>query len=96
MVSALVILLLLITDLALIPAALPSWQYEFIIIGALCCAWSVFLFIFVPDSPYHTHWFTRAERLIIVSRKRDDQNLTDNRECVDLVPLPYLTGVFAY
>ncbi|KAJ7849435.1 MFS general substrate transporter [Mycena leptocephala] len=59
--------------------SLPSWKYEFLIIGALCCAWAVFMFIFIPDSPYQTHWFTRAERLIIVSRKRDDQNGPDNR-----------------
>ncbi|KAJ7918787.1 MFS general substrate transporter [Mycena leptocephala] len=52
---------------------LPSWKYEFLIIGALCCAWAVFMFIFIPDSPYQTHWFTRAERLVIVSRKRGDQ-----------------------
>ncbi|KAJ7230726.1 MFS general substrate transporter, partial [Mycena pura] len=58
---------------------LPSWKYEFIIIGALCCAWAIFMFFVIPDSPYQTHWFTRAERLIIVSRKRDDQNGPDNR-----------------
>ncbi|KAJ6485862.1 MFS general substrate transporter [Mycena sanguinolenta] len=60
-------------------AGLPSWKYEFLIIGALCCGWAIFMFIFIPDSPYQTHWFTRAERLIIVSRKRDDQNGPDNR-----------------
>ncbi|KAJ7743088.1 MFS general substrate transporter [Mycena metata] len=58
---------------------LPSWKYEFLIVGALCCAWAIFMFIFIPDSPYQTHWFTRAERLIIVSRKRNDQNGPDNR-----------------
>ncbi|KAF7370876.1 MFS general substrate transporter [Mycena sanguinolenta] len=58
---------------------LPSWKYEFLIIGALCCGWAIFMLIFIPDSPYQTRWFTRAERLIIVSRKRDDQNGTDNR-----------------
>ncbi|KAJ7493418.1 MFS general substrate transporter [Mycena galericulata] len=58
---------------------LPSWKYEFLIIGALCCAWAIFMFIFIPDSPYQSHWFTRGERLVIVSRKRDDQNGTDNR-----------------
>ncbi|KAJ6480896.1 MFS general substrate transporter, partial [Mycena sanguinolenta] len=60
-------------------AGLASWKYEFLIIGALCCGWAIFMFIFIPDSPYQTHWFTRAERLIIVSRKRDDQNGPDNR-----------------
>ncbi|KAJ7035632.1 MFS general substrate transporter [Mycena alexandri] len=58
---------------------LPYWKYEFLIVGALCCAWAIFMFIFIPDSPYQTHWFTRAERLIIVSRKRNDQNGPDNR-----------------
>ncbi|EJD50788.1 MFS general substrate transporter [Auricularia subglabra TFB-10046 SS5] len=63
-----------------INGALTSWKYEFLIIGALCCAWSIFLFIFIPDSPYFTHWFTRRERLIIVSRKRHDQHSVDKRE----------------
>ncbi|KAF9268407.1 MFS general substrate transporter [Marasmius fiardii PR-910] len=62
-----------------IEGALPSWKYEFLIIGALCSAWAIFLFIFVPDSPYRTHWFTREERLIIVSRKRNDQNIGGSR-----------------
>ena len=63
----------------LLEGALPSWKYEFLIIGALCSAWAIFLAIFVPDSPYRTHWFTRRERLMIVSRKKNDQNLTDSR-----------------
>ncbi|KAJ7600577.1 MFS general substrate transporter [Mycena floridula] len=63
-----------------ITASIPSWKYEFLIIGALCSLWAVIIFIFIPDSPYQTHWFTRKERLIIVSRKRDDMNVTDNRE----------------
>ncbi|KAK0193417.1 MFS general substrate transporter [Armillaria mellea] len=45
--------------------SLPSWKFEFIIIGAACSLWAIVLWIF---------------RLMIVSRKRDDQNLTDNRE----------------
>ncbi|KAK1234924.1 hypothetical protein PQX77_001865 [Marasmius sp. AFHP31] len=63
-----------------IKGSLPSWKYEFLIIGALCSAWAIFLFIFVPDSPARTHWFTRQERLIIVSRKRKDQNLGGSRQ----------------
>lgn len=63
-----------------INAALQSWQYEFLIIGALCTFWSIILWIFVPDSPYMTHWFKRHERLMIVSRKRDDQHSPDRRQ----------------
>jgi len=51
-----------------------------LIVGAICSAWAVVLFILVPDSPYSTHWFTRTERLIIVSRKRDDQSGPDRRQ----------------
>jgi len=63
-----------------IKSSIASWKFEFIIIGALCSLWAIVIFIFVPDSPYHTHWFTRQERLIIVSRKREDQNVTDSRQ----------------
>ena len=62
-----------------INGALPSWKYEFLIIGALCCAWAVFMFIFIPDSPFQTHWFSRTEKLIIVSRKRDDHHGVEKR-----------------
>ncbi|EPQ52012.1 MFS general substrate transporter [Gloeophyllum trabeum ATCC 11539] len=63
-----------------IKGALSSWKYEFLIIGALCSGWSIILFIFVPDSPYTTHWFTRPERLIIVSRKRNDHHGPEHRQ----------------
>lgn len=63
-----------------IKAALAPWKYEFLIVGAICSTWAVVLFILVPDSPYNTHWFTRTERLIIVSRKRDDQSGPDRRQ----------------
>ncbi|KAE9406312.1 MFS general substrate transporter [Gymnopus androsaceus JB14] len=63
-----------------IRGSLPSWKYEFLIIGALCSAWSIFMYIFIPDSPYFSRWFTPEERVIIVSRKRGDHNLTDSRE----------------
>lgn len=34
-----------------IKGSLPSWKFEFLIIGALCCIWGVVMFIFLPDSP---------------------------------------------
>ncbi|TFL04919.1 MFS general substrate transporter [Pterulicium gracile] len=63
-----------------IDGALPSWKYEFLIIGALCSAWAIFLFFFVPESPFETHWFTRTERLMLVSRKRDDHHGVERRQ----------------
>ncbi|KAK0448676.1 MFS general substrate transporter [Armillaria borealis] len=57
-----------------IKGALPSWRYEFFIIGALCSFWALVMFTFVPDSPYYTsYWFKDEERLIVLSRKRHDQ-----------------------
>lgn len=63
-----------------IKAALPSWKYEFLIIGTLCSVWGIVLWIVIPDSPAHTHWFTRRERLVVMSRKRDDQSGSEKRQ----------------
>ena len=60
--------------------ALPSWKYEFIIIGALCTLWAIIMFFFVPDSPHLTKWFTREERLTILSRKRHDHAGKERRQ----------------
>ncbi|TRM57590.1 major facilitator superfamily domain-containing protein [Schizophyllum amplum] len=57
-----------------------SWKYEFIIIGALCCIWAVAMFFFVPDSPHLSKWFTRKERLTILSRKRNDYAGKERRQ----------------
>ncbi|TFK46759.1 MFS general substrate transporter [Heliocybe sulcata] len=59
---------------------LPSWKYEFIVIGALCAGWSIVLFFVVPDSPYTTHWFSRREKLVIASRKRHDYHGPERRQ----------------
>jgi MFS family permease len=32
-----------------IKGALPSWKFEFLIIGALCCVWGVVMFIFLAS-----------------------------------------------
>jgi len=63
-----------------IRGALASWKYEFLIIGALCASWSIVLFIFIPDSPYSTRWFTRQERVIIMSRKQHDYHGPEHRQ----------------
>ncbi|KAI1619399.1 major facilitator superfamily domain-containing protein [Exophiala viscosa] len=33
-----------------IKGSLPSWKYEFLIIGALCSTWGIMVFIFMPDN----------------------------------------------
>ncbi|KAL2802178.1 major facilitator superfamily domain-containing protein [Aspergillus granulosus] len=55
---------------------LHSWKYEFLVIGALCAAWGIIIFIFLPNSPVDARAFTKRERQIIVERMWNNQ--TDN------------------
>lgn len=34
----------------------------------------------IPDSPYTTNRFTREEKIVIMSRKRDDYHAVDKRQ----------------
>ncbi|KAL4895996.1 major facilitator superfamily domain-containing protein [Aspergillus ambiguus] len=62
-----------------IRGALPSWKYEFIVIGALCSAWGIVMFIFLPDSPVTAPGLTKRERRIAVERLRENQTGVENK-----------------
>lgn len=62
-----------------IKGSLPSWQYEFIIIGALCVAWGVIMFIVLPDSPVSAPLLTMDQRKLAVERLRENQTGIENR-----------------
>ncbi|KAI5922492.1 putative MFS allantoate transporter [Camillea tinctor] len=62
-----------------IKGALPSWKYEFIIIGALCSAWGIVMFIFLPDSPVTAKGLSRAEKRLAVQRLRENQTGIENK-----------------
>lgn len=62
-----------------IRGALPSWKYEFIIIGCLCCVWGIALFILLPDSPVSAPMLSPRERRIAVARLRADQTGVENK-----------------
>ncbi|KAF3407313.1 hypothetical protein DPV78_001090 [Talaromyces pinophilus] len=62
-----------------IRGALPSWKYEFLIIGALCSAWGIIMFIFLPDSPVTAKGLTLRERRIAVERLRENQTGIENK-----------------
>ncbi|RAO71712.1 uncharacterized protein BHQ10_007724 [Talaromyces amestolkiae] len=62
-----------------IRGALPSWKYEFLIIGALCSAWGIVMFIFLPDSPVTAKGLTLRERRIAVERLRENQTGIENK-----------------
>ncbi|KAJ6007550.1 Major facilitator superfamily domain general substrate transporter [Penicillium herquei] len=58
---------------------LPSWKYEFIVIGALCATWGIVMFIFLPDSPVTARGLTKRERRIAVDRIRENQTGVENK-----------------
>ncbi|KXT05015.1 hypothetical protein AC578_10337 [Pseudocercospora eumusae] len=62
-----------------IKGSLPSWKYEFIIIGALCCVWGIVMFIFLPDSPVTAKGLSQREKRIAVERMRNDQTGVENK-----------------
>lgn len=62
-----------------ITGALPSWKYEFLIIGALCSTWGIIMFIFLPDSPVTAPMLEPRERRLAVHRLRHNQTGVENK-----------------
>ncbi|PLB35765.1 putative MFS allantoate transporter [Aspergillus candidus] len=62
-----------------IRGALPSWKYEFIIIGALCSIWGIVMFIFLPDSPVSAPGLSQRQRRIAVERLKENQTGVENK-----------------
>jgi sugar phosphate permease len=62
-----------------IKGSLPSWKYEFLIIGALCCIWGIVMFVFLPDSPVTAKGLTRDEKRMAVQRLRENQTGVENK-----------------
>ncbi|RAL12753.1 putative MFS allantoate transporter [Aspergillus homomorphus CBS 101889] len=65
-----------------IRGALPSWKYEFIVIGCLCSAWGIVMFIFLPDSPVTAPLLSKRERRIAVERLRENQTGVENKHII--------------
>lgn len=62
-----------------IKGSLPSWKYEFLIIGAACCIWGIVMFIFLPDSPVTARRLSKQERKWTVERLRENQTGVENK-----------------
>ncbi|KAH8812797.1 MFS allantoate transporter-like protein [Xylogone sp. PMI_703] len=58
---------------------LPSWKYEFLIVGALCCVWGIVLFIILPDSPVTARFLSHNEKRTAVERLRENQTGVENK-----------------
>jgi predicted MFS family arabinose efflux permease len=65
-----------------IKGSLPSWKFEFLIIGALCCIWGIIIYVFLPDSPVTAKGLTQREKQIAVERMREDQTGVENKRLV--------------
>ncbi|KAJ9656982.1 hypothetical protein H2198_004582 [Neophaeococcomyces mojaviensis] len=63
-----------------IKGSLPSWRYEFIIIGALCFVWGIVIIILMPDSPVTAKFLTDHEKRITVIRLKDNQTGVENKQ----------------
>ncbi|OJD33102.1 mfs allantoate transporter [Diplodia corticola] len=63
-----------------IRGALPSWKYEFIIVGSLCSAWGIVMFFLLPDSPVSAPLLTMRERKLAVARLRENQTGIESKQ----------------
>ncbi|KAL9595653.1 MAG: hypothetical protein Q9219_006321, partial [cf. Caloplaca sp. 3 TL-2023] len=62
-----------------IKGSLPSWKYEFLIIGALCSIWGIVMFIMLPDSPVTAKLLTKKQRRMAIERLRENQTGVENK-----------------
>jgi len=61
-----------------IKGALASWRYEFIIVGAVCSAWGVAIFLLLPNSPATFRGFSHDEKLMMIARMRKNQSAIES------------------
>lgn len=54
-------------------APLARWQYLFLITGSINTAWSVVIFIFLPDSPIYARFLSEEERYHAVQRVAENR-----------------------
>lgn len=62
-----------------IKGSLPSWKFEFIIIGALCFIWGIVMYIFLPDSPITAKGLTLREKRVVIERLKGNQTGIENK-----------------
>ncbi|KAJ6024666.1 MFS general substrate transporter [Penicillium herquei] len=51
-----------------IKGSLQSWQYQFIVIGAISCVWSIFMYFMLAENPSVAPWLNEEEREAAVQR----------------------------
>lgn len=79
-----------------IRGSLPSWKYEFLIIGALCCVWGIVMFLCIPDSPLTARGFSDVQKRAVVRRLEADQTGMENKHFKGYQVLEALTDYKLY
>lgn len=81
-----------------IKGALESWRYEFLIVGAVCSFWGLFLALVLPNSPATFRGFSRDEKLMMIARLRENQTGAEQRHInwgqIKEAYLDYKTWIF--
>ncbi|KAL4995523.1 fungal-specific transcription factor domain-containing protein [Aspergillus recurvatus] len=61
-------------------APLAIWQYLFLITGSVSTLWSIFVFVFLPDSPMNAFFLTERERYHSIQRLAENKTGIANRQ----------------
>ncbi|OKL63547.1 hypothetical protein UA08_02032 [Talaromyces atroroseus] len=54
-------------------APLAKWQYLFLITGSISLAWSIFAFLYLPDTPMNAWFLNDQEKLHIITRLAENK-----------------------
>ncbi|KAH8901764.1 MFS general substrate transporter [Thozetella sp. PMI_491] len=60
--------------------SVASWRLLFIVLGGFTFLWSIFITIFLPDSPVRNKFLNEREKYIAVLRIKENMTGTENRE----------------
>lgn len=61
-----------------IHGSLPSWKYQFLILGAVTVLWGIIVFLVLPDNPTEARFLTDEDKIIAVERMRAGQTGIEN------------------
>lgn len=56
-----------------------QWRYFFWITGAMTCAWSIIVGLFLPDNPVKAKFLSERQKAIAIDRVRADQTGIENK-----------------
>ncbi|KAJ5150344.1 uncharacterized protein N7482_010802 [Penicillium canariense] len=59
---------------------IQNWQLLFLVLGLFTCCWSVFIGIFLPDSPMSAKCFAEDEKRLMIERVRHNETGIENKQ----------------